>query len=218
MDPADRAAVLAIAQAIAPLDEAAFGAVLQTMQCHCLAAGATLLRSGDTDPPEYFVLDGILRTSVADAEGREVTLAFHAGPGVLMPAITRTAGERSRVDCQAMTAARVAGFPSAALMQSMLSIPVVQRWGDAVLRAELMRRAEREWSLAALPAVQRLLDLRRLHPDLEDRVAHHHIASYLGITPVSLSRLRAQLRTDRGERSAASSAARRTRRRESDSP
>jgi CRP-like cAMP-binding protein len=198
MDQADRTAVLAIANAIAPLDpspfNSAFDSVLHLMRGRTLAAGESLLQAGERDPPEYFVLEGILRTSVADAEGREVTLAFHVAPGVLMPAITRMAGDRSRVDCVAMTSARVAGFASAALLDCMLHHPVVQRWGDAVLRSELVRRADREWSLAALPAAQRLLDFRRLHPGLEDRVPHHHIASYLGITPVSLSRLRAQLR------------------------
>lgn len=194
MNQADRAAVLAIANAIAPLDAAAFDSVLQVMHGRTLAAGESLLHAGERDPPEYFMLEGILKTSVADAEGREVTLAFHVAPGVLMPAITRMAGERSRVDCVAMTPARVVGFASASLLECMLQHPVVQRWGDAVLRAELVRRADREWSLAAQPAAQRLLDFRRLHPGLEDRVPHHHIASYLGITPVSLSRLRTQLR------------------------
>jgi CRP-like cAMP-binding protein len=194
LDSLQRSAVLAIADAIAPLDHAAFDAVLRGMHGRSLEAGEMLLRAGDRDPPEYFLLDGILKTSVADADGREATLAFHAGPGVLMPAITRVAGDRSRVDCTAMTPARVVGFASALLLDCMLAHPAVQRWGDAVLRAELMRRADREWSLAAQPALQRLLDFRRQHADLEDRVSHHHIASYLGITPVSLSRLRAQLR------------------------
>ncbi|HWJ95323.1 MAG TPA: hypothetical protein VNT33_11400, partial [Telluria sp.] len=70
--------------------------------------------------------------------------------------------------------------------------PAIQRWGDAVLRAELVRRADREWSLAALPARERLLELRRRRPDLEQLVPHRHIASYLGISAVSLSRLRGQ--------------------------
>lgn len=63
----------------------------------------------------------------------------------------------------------------------------------ALQRAELVRRADGEWALAALPAIERLLRLRREQPGLEDAVAHHHIASYLGVTPVPLSRLRAQL-------------------------
>jgi CRP-like cAMP-binding protein len=139
----------------------------------------------------------VLRTWLADAQGREVTLAFHAAPGVLMPAITRTADERSRVHCQALSAACVAGFEATTLVDCMLNDEAVQRWGDAVLRAELMRRVDREWALAALPAAERLQHFRTQFPGLEARIAQRHVASYLGITPVSLSRLRAQERTGR---------------------
>jgi CRP-like cAMP-binding protein len=194
MDEQDRHAVLRIAATIAPLDPEAFGEVLATMHRIDLEPGEPLIRMGDREPLEYFVLAGTLKSCVGDAAGREVTLAFHVGPCTMTPAIARFALERSRIDCLALTRTRVAAFPSDALMQCMLKHPGVQRWGDAVLRSELMRRADREWALAALPAAERLLHFRREHPGLEDAIAHHHIASYLGITPVSLSRVRAQLR------------------------
>jgi CRP-like cAMP-binding protein len=102
--------------------------------------------------------------------------------------------DRSRVHCHALTAAVVAGFEASLLLDCMLRVPSVQRWGDAVMRAELMRRVDREWALAALPAMERLQHFRAQFPGLVARIAQHHIASYLGITPVSLSRLRAQER------------------------
>lgn len=177
-------------------DEAAFSPVLAAMQPRALAAGEALLRVGDHGDRECLLLTGILRSSVADAEGREVTLAFHQGTSALTPAIARMDAEgRSRIDCVALTPAWVAEFPAALLVACMVRSPSVQRWGDAVLRAELLRRADREWSLAALPAAQRLALFRQQHPGLEHRIAQHHIASYLGITPVSLSRLRAQERS-----------------------
>jgi CRP-like cAMP-binding protein len=194
MDDIDRHAVLEAAAAIAPLDREAFASVLAAMHCASHEAGDLIVSVGDREPREFFVLGGIVKTFVSDAEGREATLAFHVGPCALTPAIARMAGDRSRVNCMAMTRTRVAGFASAVLMDCMLTNPVIQRWGDTVLRNDLLRRADREWALAALPAAERLLLFRREHPDLEDRVAHHHIASYLGITPVTLSRLRAQLR------------------------
>jgi CRP-like cAMP-binding protein len=194
MDEADRSAVLDIAERIAPLDRAAFERVLGAMRCEDFGPGELVIATGERDPGEYFVLGGILKTFVGDAQGREVTLAFHAGPCTLMPSITRVASDRSRVSCVAMTACRVAGFPTVALMECMGASPAVQQWGDTVLRAELVRRADREWALAALPAAERLLQFRRDHPGLEDAVAHHHIASYLGVTPVTLSRVRAQMR------------------------
>ncbi len=186
--------MLAIANALAPLDEAAVEPLLQTITVQRLAAGDALLRAGEPGAREFFVLDGVLKSWVGDAQGREVTLAFHVGPGVLTPAIARVVNERSRVHCQALTAAVVAGFEASLLLDCMVRIPSVQRWGDAVMRAELMRRVDREWALAALPAMERLQHFRAQFPGLEARIAQHHIASYLGITPVSLSRLRAQER------------------------
>lgn len=192
LDAGQQAAVMAIARTLAPLDEAAFEPVLRTITLRRLAPGEALLHMGEPGAREYFVLEGVLRTWVADVHGREVTLAFHAAPSVLMPAITRTAGERSRVHCQALSATCVAGFEAATLVERMLDDVAVQRWGDAVLRAELMRRVDREWALAALPGAERLQHFRAQFPGLEARIAQRHIASYLGVTPVSLSRLRAR--------------------------
>lgn len=189
---ADRRAVLAIAQDFAPVSEAEFAPLLHGLACRDLAAGELLLHAGQDDPREFFVLSGLLRLSVGDAQGREVTLGFCAGPGVLPPSITRTREGHSRIDASALEPARVAGFDTGLLTATMLRSPAVQRWGDAVLRGELLRKADREWQLAALPAAERLALLREAMPGLERRVAHRLIASYLGVTPVTLSRLRRQ--------------------------
>jgi CRP-like cAMP-binding protein len=194
MDDADRHLVFRIAESIAPLDREAFEPVMRAMRCSNHDAGDTVIAVGERGPREFFVLSGILKTFVGDADGREATLGFHVGPGIMTPAIARVTDDCSRVNCVAMTGARVASFPSQALVDCMVANPAVQRWGDAVLRGELMRRADREWALVALPATQRLLRFRQEHGPLEDLIAHHHIASYLGITPVTLSRIRAQLR------------------------
>jgi len=191
MDESDRRAVIHIAEALAPLDREAFEPVMAAMRCEEREAGEAVFAVGD-DPQEYFVLEGILKTHVGDTEGRDVTLSFHVGPGIVTPSIARVEGTRSRVNCIAMTRSRIAAFPSGVLVACMVANPGVQLWGDAVLRAELVRRADKEWALAALPAAERLARFRRDYPGLEDRIAHHHIASYLGVTPVTLSRLRAQ--------------------------
>lgn len=188
--PADWAQALQIAQVFAPLAAADFAPVLQGLRCEDLAPGQTLFHMGQARPQECFVLRGLLRSSVADAQGREVTLGFHAGPCALPPAITRSMQDRSRVDCVALEASRVALFDPEALVQAMVAHAPVRAWGDAVLRHELLRMAQREWALAAWTGAQRLQQLRADCPGLEDRVPHRMIASYLGMTPVNFSRLR----------------------------
>jgi CRP-like cAMP-binding protein len=191
-------AVLATLAGLAPEHLAcsphAFVPLLPHMRFIELGKAEALLRVGDPGDVEAVVLSGLLRSWVGDSEGRAVTLGFHAGPCALPPAITRSSKGRSRLHCEALGPAKVVLFPEEALAELMQAEPKVQSWGDHILRTELIRRADREWGLAALPARQRLLWLREQFPALEEQVPHHHIASHLGITPVSFSRLRAQLR------------------------
>lgn len=187
---ADQAQALRIAQGFAPLTASDFAPVLHSLRCESLEPGQALFHMGQAQPPECFVLEGLLRTSVADAHGREVTMGFYAGPCVVSPAITRSVQGRSRVDCVALEPCRVALFDPETLNHAMVAGVQVRDWGNAVLRRELLRMAEREWALAALSGAQRLQQLRAEHPGLEDRVPHRMIASYLGMTPVNFSRLR----------------------------
>jgi len=56
----------------------------------------------------------------------------------------------------------------------------------------LMKKFEKELQLLTLTAAERYQLLQRQYPELEQLVPAYHIASYLGITPISLSRIRAQ--------------------------
>ena len=190
----DRRRVIEIARALAPVDTTAFSALWPAMKARTLAPQEALLDVGDEPPMECFVLQGILRSWLGDAEGRAVTLDFYMGPCVMTPAIARTKAGRSRIHCEALTPARVVMFTAESLSHLMVKDAAIARWGDAVLTQELIRRVDRELALATQPAKERLLALRADKPGLEDAVAQHHLASYLGITPVSLSRLRGQLK------------------------
>ena len=54
----------------------------------------------------------------------------------------------------------------------------------------LSRKVDREWCLAALKGAERLTWFRQAFPGYEDIFPHTLIASFLGITPVTMSRLR----------------------------
>ena len=68
-----------------------------------------------------------------------------------------------------------------------------REFGNMVLKLELQNKVEKEIGHASLTAKDRLLKFREKYPLLENLVPHTTIATYLGITNISLSRLRKEL-------------------------
>jgi len=69
----------------------------------------------------------------------------------------------------------------------------IREFGNSVLRNELNQKVEKEIGMASMTAKERLLKFREHFPLLENLVPHTTISTYLGITNISLSRLRNEL-------------------------
>ncbi len=70
----------------------------------------------------------------------------------------------------------------------------IANWGRTFAEQELIKVEERLISRQCRTALERYKELMNNNPDLLQRVQLAHIASYLGITPVSLSRIRSELK------------------------
>ncbi len=64
-------------------------------------------------------------------------------------------------------------------------------WGRWVVEAQFLYKCRRETAFLRASAAERYAALHQDYPALEQQVAQYHIASYLGVTPETLSRLRA---------------------------
>jgi CRP-like cAMP-binding protein len=156
-----------------------------------LTKGAGLTQQGQPETGEFIVLEGCLTSTICDHEGKEVCAGFYAGPCVVTPNIARTRGGQSLVSITATTDASVVRIDSDLLSNLMLSSEPIRNWANGILRQALSDKADREWCLAALGGAERLGWFRETFPGYEDIFTHSLIASFLGITPVTLSRLRA---------------------------
>ena len=152
--------------------------------------GRRIATQGEPDPMEHIILDGRATSLITDPEGRAVCVGFHTGPCVVAPNVARTRNGTSLVSIDVIADALVAQMDCRALTELMLASEPIREWANGILQQELARKSDREWCLAALGGADRLAWFREDFPHHEGLFGHYLIASFLGVTPVTLSRLR----------------------------
>ena len=70
--------------------------------------------------------------------------------------------------------------------------PQVERLARILAEQFFVRKEKREIELVTLEAKERYAIFQQEHPQLEQLIPQYHIASYLGVSPTQLSRIRAQ--------------------------
>lgn len=152
--------------------------------------GTILARQGEKDVREFMILDGRAVSQISDYEGRDICVGLHTGPGLITPHIARTRKGTALVSLEVTVDSVIAEMDTNVLMRLMREQSEIRDWANHILREELARKTDREWCLAALNGSERLDWFRDRYPKHESMFSHGWIASFLGMTPVSLSRLR----------------------------
>lgn len=142
---------------------------------------------------EVLVLQGVIRTFYLTYEGEEFNTCFFPDRSILSPWLTRTHQGNSLVDLQALEESEVAFMHQKTFEDLRYARPALREFGYRVVESDLLRRSRREVLMATKSAKDRYLAFRETFPGLENRISQFHIASYLGITPISLSRIRAAM-------------------------
>ena len=144
---------------------------------------------------EYFLLEGLCRSYLYNANGDEVTLSFFTPNTAISPNLIRTKSDISILNIQALTNIKMTSFSSKELLALMHSDREIEVWANTVLQTVLLQKVSKEINQISMNAKERLVAFRSEYPALENLIPHSYISSYLGITNVSLSRLRKELST-----------------------
>lgn len=155
-----------------------------------------LLHPGDEVYELYFVGEGLLRIYYLNDQGKESNKAFPAEDGFAGPLATALLKMPSRYGIQALEDSVLLAAQYDDYFNLLDQHPVFDRLGRKIMEWLLGRRELREQSLLQQSAKERYLDFKEQYSGLLNRIPQYHIASYLGITDVSLSRLRSELSAD----------------------
>lgn len=141
----------------------------------------------------YWLRQGVVRMYYLDSEGQEHNKRFFLAGDFFWPVTSslRTQAVGFAMEAIAPVTGQYWRFNElrSAFDNNEEWLEFNQLWMERLLEAKLTR--EREW--LQLSASERYLQLLHQQPELVEQTPAHHIASYLGITPVSLSRLKKSL-------------------------
>jgi len=152
--------------------------------------GAILLKPGQTPKEILFVCSGLLRYFYRETDGREVNKAF-LYEGTFSSPLNACASD-AEIGCgvQALEPTVILIADTAEFNALYDAHPIFDRMGRKLGEWWMARKDLRTRGFQSQGARQRYLDFIRMHGNLAQRVPQYHIASYLGITEVSLSRIR----------------------------
>jgi len=195
-DPAFDAFSSAMLRAVAPLrpDPQAVSRLAASCDLRAVTKGQDLLRAGEVAGHVFFVVDGLLRTYYTDAEtGEERTAQFFDENRLFTDAASFLSGVPATQGVQALEDSRVLCLPRHGLSRAYDEDHAVERFGRLMVEEALMGSQRRSTNLLILGPDERYRTFMTTRPEVARRVPQYLIASYLGITPEGLSRIRGRL-------------------------
>ncbi|ASO07212.1 MULTISPECIES: Crp/Fnr family transcriptional regulator [Arenibacter] len=181
-----------IINSVSPISSKSIAKIQEIAEYHEVKKGELITTVGQNNNLEYFITEGICKSFLYTPEGEDVTISFFMSGSIISPSTTRNKEGRSILNIRALTDMEMATINAGEFEKLMVEDLEIRHFGNTVLRNELMGKVQKEIALASLKGKDRLQLLRDNFPNIENLIPHSDIASYLGLTTISLSRLRTQ--------------------------
>jgi CRP-like cAMP-binding protein len=154
-----------------------------------VSAGVHIVQEGQVCDFIFYVHKGIFRTYLkADGEERNTEFFMPTSFGGAFTSFLL--GATTSLNIQALSDSQICVVSKAVLESLYTSNPRWLALGKYIFEQEFIKKCRRETSLLQLSSKERYMELLRDYPEIEHDVPLFHIASYLGIKPESLSRIR----------------------------
>ncbi len=156
-------------------------------------AGTSLVEAGDVSRYLFIVTKGCLRIFMIKDDGREVTVQFFFEKQMVASMESAFTGKPGRlyletIEDSELIMIRLKDFREIFSRYAPLKDSVI-----SFLQKRLLYYSELYTSFILNTPEERYIKLLEENPGITERIPHYYIATYLGITPVSLSRIRSRL-------------------------
>lgn len=139
-----------------------------------------------------FITKGVMRAFFRNSSGDEYNKTFFTEGKFVGAFSSLVTKQRNLINIQCLTDCVVHMADYEQVTELYDDFPKIERLSRILAEHYFVSKETREIELAMLDASDRYAIFQKKHPDLEHRIPQYHIASYLGITPTQLSRIRAK--------------------------
>lgn len=175
---------------IFPIDEPSWKPLEDKMTIKVLKAGDHWVRQGDQSREFAFIMSGLLRVYYVQKSGKELIEGFY-DDGKTIAAISALVSEMPcQYYIQALEDTQLITLDYYDFFEFAKTNPQLLLWLLEVHQSLFIDKAKRDAKRILCNGEERYQWFAKEYPQLLDRIPQYHIASFLGITPVSLSRIR----------------------------
>lgn len=169
-------------------DEGLISYLVQNSKVRVIPKNEVFQRVGSVNTNLDILVQGLVRGFFHDRTGREITDCFEFMPGI--PLMTSfELNETSVISMETLRDTTVVSVPLVRF-SPLFSERIVMSFYVRFLSRSLRRHWESKMILSQFSAKERYHWFLETYPGVIDKVNHHYVASFLGMTPVTLSRVR----------------------------
>ncbi|MBL7789961.1 MAG: Crp/Fnr family transcriptional regulator [Chitinophagales bacterium] len=154
---------------------------------------AYFIKRGQISNEYYCIESGIMRSFVNDLKGNEVTTNFFTRNQIAIDVASLFKQERAKESIQAITDCKVYIISLDSFQNLFHTVPKFREWGRLWMTESLIEYKARSIDLISTPALERYTALANQFPEIIQNAPLKQIASYLGITNSTLSRIRSEI-------------------------
>ncbi|GEO05157.1 cyclic nucleotide-binding protein [Adhaeribacter aerolatus] len=142
---------------------------------------------------QYLLQEGVLRSYHVDKKDQEHVIQFAFEGWWIADSYSFLTEEPSAYNIDALEDAELLLLTREAQKELLLKVPKMERYFRILLQKSLIAMQRRVLSSLSYSAEEKYTKLLESYPNIAQRISQQQIASYLGVTPETLSRIRKQL-------------------------
>ncbi|GAB3957918.1 Crp/Fnr family transcriptional regulator [Spirosoma harenae] len=151
-----------------------------------------LIQEGQVERYIYYIVDGMVRLFL-NSNGKDISLDFQFSDSFVSAYSSFLNNQPTAFNVQALTEVQALRFSKTNLLKIYDQSHKAERIGRLIAEQAFLRKTSREVQFLTSNAKQRYTQLLEQNPVLVQTISIRHLASYLGIEPESLSRIRREI-------------------------